>query len=230
MDVVESGRSMRVGPVTVAELDGIVRELRDVRRHSGIESALAVGALILQHFFENSEAVWRMRRRNKQHSIRRLAERPDCPLSKSALNNAVAVYVLCRELPSVQTFGHIGVSHLIAVLGLPSEEQLSWIERAEAERWSVRELIQRMRSARGNQRESRARSSEGTEALLNRLDRELDGLTAAVVGCASDDLSASHYRVLRRLARRLQEVRAMLLKMLRDSGAAASGKSTPALL
>jgi hypothetical protein len=89
------------------------------------------------------------------NSIRRLAERPECPFCKSALSEAVAVYIASLELPCVRTSGHIGPSHVAAVLGVPADQRNGLLERAEKERLSVRRLreqITSLRRARGERR------------------------------------------------------------------------------
>jgi hypothetical protein len=133
----------------------VVAALKEIDRRTGIERTLAIGELILNQFFGGDPAAWRDRRRNKNNSIRRLAEREDCPLCKSALNEAVGVYVAVVGLPSVRTSGHITASHVASVLSLPMPERQQMLERAEQERWSVRELRQKVilqRRAEGERR------------------------------------------------------------------------------
>jgi hypothetical protein len=136
-------------------LNDVVAELKEIDRRTGIERTLAIGELILNQFFGGDPAVWRDRRRNKNNSIRRLAEREDCPFCRSALNEAVGVYVAVVGLPCVRTFGHISASHVASVLRLPLPERQPVLERAENERWSVRELRQKvilLRRAEGERR------------------------------------------------------------------------------
>lgn len=115
-------------------------QLAQLVRITGLRRTMAVGELILNQFFGGQADAWRVRRRNKSNSVRRLAERPGCPLSRSALNQAVGVHVTVRALPCVQTFGHIGASHVVAVLPLSPLDQERWLRRAETDRWSVRSL------------------------------------------------------------------------------------------
>src|SRR6185369_13472063 len=81
-----------------AALELVAKELQAIERKAGIERILAIGELILLRFFGGDASIWRDRRRNKNNSIRRLAQRPDCPYCKSALTEAVAVYVAVRDL------------------------------------------------------------------------------------------------------------------------------------
>src|SRR4051812_9325298 len=76
-----------------AVLDQVIIELQEIERRTGIERTIAIGELILNLFFRGNPADWRDRRRNKNNSVRRLADRVDCPFSKSALHEAVGVYV-----------------------------------------------------------------------------------------------------------------------------------------
>jgi hypothetical protein len=143
--------------IDAARLDTIVATLREIERRSGIERTLAVGELVLTQFFAGDPLLFRDRRRNKNCSIRRLAARTDCPFSKSALNEAVAVCIAARELACVRTFGHIGASHVASVLSLPSEQQREMLEAAEFERLSVRELRRRVVGVRRASGERRGR-------------------------------------------------------------------------
>jgi hypothetical protein len=150
-------------------LDRVVGELRELERRGGIERTLAIGELILMCFFGGNAATWRDRRRNKNNSIRRLASRAECPFSKSALNEAVAVYVASLTLPCVRTFGHIGASHVTAVLGLPERERERMLERADRERMSVRELRRAVVGTRRAEGERRGRP--GRDAWARALGR-----------------------------------------------------------
>ncbi|MGC4070216.1 MAG: hypothetical protein QM784_37260 [Polyangiaceae bacterium] len=140
-------------------LDDVVRELQEIERHTGIEKTLAIGELVLRRFFGGDPKLWRDRRRNKNNSIRRLADCEDCPFRKSALNDAVAIYVVSEHLPCVRSFGHIGAAHVATVLGLRTEEQERILLMAKEHRWSVRELKQRVVALRRSEGEKRGRPS-----------------------------------------------------------------------
>jgi hypothetical protein len=145
-------------------LDGVVAQLKEIERRTGIERTLAIGELVLTQFFGGNPAAWRDRRRNKNNSIRRLAERNDCPFCRSALNEAVGVYVAVLALPCVRTYGHVCASHVAAVLGLPVAERDPMLALAEREHWSVRELRQRVVDHRRSGGERRGRPPVGSEA------------------------------------------------------------------
>ena len=117
----------RVAPriENASAVDGVIAELREIDRRTGVDRVLAIGELILNRFFGGDPRTWRDRRRNKNNSIRRLASRADCPFCRSALNEAVGVYVAVVALPCVRTFGHISASHVASVLGLPPSERAS---------------------------------------------------------------------------------------------------------
>jgi hypothetical protein len=86
--------------LTDLELARIARELREISSGSSWSRTLAIGELVLKHFFRGNVEEWQTHRRQKEASIRRLAQRPDCPLGKSALSEAVAIHVAHTELPS----------------------------------------------------------------------------------------------------------------------------------
>ena len=126
-------------------------------RRTGLERTLAIGALVLETFFGGGSSIWRDRRRNKNSSIRRLPSPRDCPFRKSALNDAVGVYVAVRAMPCVRTFGHITSSHVTAVLRLPADDRESMLREAEHQRWSVRKLREQVTSVRCAEGETRGR-------------------------------------------------------------------------
>lgn len=123
-----------------ALLNEVADKLRSIERTTALARTLAIGELILNRFFGGDPNVWRERRRNKNNSIRRLAERPDCPYGKSMLNEAVGIFVSVRNLPCVFSLDHISASHVGAVLRLPDPERERMLRRADEERWSVRQL------------------------------------------------------------------------------------------
>src|SRR5690606_1178627 len=96
-------------------IEHVVAELRRIDRVTGMERTEAIGRLVLNRFFGGSAEAWRARR-NKNTSVRRLAEHPDCPLSRSAIGQAVGIHLTLERLPLVRTFGHIGASHVGALL------------------------------------------------------------------------------------------------------------------
>jgi len=164
----EAGRTRTTNaaprPAGPTVLDHVVARLRDIERRTGLERTLAIGELVLNEFFGGNPQTWRDRRRNKNNSIRRLADRVDCPFCKSALNEAVGVYVAVRGLPCVRTFGHISASHVASVLRLSWDERERMLQQAERERWSVRELRDNVISRRGAMGERRGRPPCDTEA------------------------------------------------------------------
>jgi hypothetical protein len=162
-------------------LERVVGKLREIERRNGIERTLAVGKLILEEFFAGDASLWRDRRRGKNNSVRRLAERPDCPFSRSSLNEALAVYVASLHLPCVRTFGHIGTGHVASVLTLPLSEQEAMLEGAEREHLSVRELRERVVSARRTAGERRGRPAlQALERAISAIESDVRRLTAAI--------------------------------------------------
>jgi hypothetical protein len=175
-----------------AVLDATVSQLRQLERRSGLERMIGIGRLILEQFFDGSAAAWRERRKNKNNSVRRLAQHPSCPLSHSSLNQALGVYVTVRALPSVQTFKHVGACHIIAVLHLTEAAQLLWLERAEEEQWSVRQLKAAVLASRRleGERRGRPKTSVG-RARVAKLKRSAVTLERDLSALADVQLSPS---------------------------------------
>ena len=141
-------------------MDQVILRLKEIERRTGLERTLAIGELVLTQFFDGNAAAWRARSRNKDSSIRRLANHTGCPFGKSALHEAIGVYVAVRELPSVRTSGHITASHIASVLRLASSQRQGILEQAERERWGVRQLRQAVVKLRRAEGERRGRPAE----------------------------------------------------------------------
>jgi hypothetical protein len=121
--------------LTDLELARIARELREISSGSSWSRTLAIGELVLKHFFRGNVEEWQTHRRQKEASIRRLAQRPDCPLGKSALSEAVAIHVAHTELPSF--VDELSPSHVGLALRLPAVQRLEILKKAHAASWSV---------------------------------------------------------------------------------------------
>jgi hypothetical protein len=201
----------KVTALDSAALDGVLAELRGIAQLTGLDRTLAIGELILTRFYDGSVPAWRERKRNKSNSIRRLAARADCPFSKSALNDAVAIFVMVEHLPSVRTLRHVGASHLASVLVLSAAQADATLAQAEAERWSVRRLKQHVAKLQElSQPESRAAREAAPSAsavLRHRFEqlalaveaageaRQTDAALAATTDWLAEELSDLAVRV-----------------------------------
>jgi hypothetical protein len=150
-----------------AALAQVAAELRIIDYRSGWSRTLAIGELILRRFFNNDIHEWRTHRRDKDASIRRLAKRNDCPLGRSALSEAVAVYVASSELVPASLRDQLSPSHLAATLKVDRAQRVELLERAIAARWTVRELRAHVAETRktDGERRGRPRSSPPSTAL-----------------------------------------------------------------
>ncbi len=147
----------------------IAAQIRTIDRQSGWTHTLAIGELILQRFFNGSIKEWRTHRRDKEASLRRLALRSDCPVGRSALSEAVAVYVACREIPGGKIREELSPSHLAVALKVHPRRRIELLEQAIARRWSVRELrlhVSMLRKDAGERR-GRPRSLPAETALTH---------------------------------------------------------------
>jgi hypothetical protein len=194
------GTDSRAEPTDV-ELARIAKELREISSGSSWSRTLAIGELVLKHFFRGKVDEWQTRRRQKDASIRRLAQRPDCPLGKSALSEAVAIRVARSELPAF--VDELTPSHVGLALRLPPVQRVEILKKAHAASWSVRAmrsevlaLKRRAGERRGRPRFSAARaavaravrSAEALRSVVELLDGArdvsedtLDSLAAALV-------------------------------------------------
>lgn len=146
--------------VSSEEIDIVVAQLKRITRCAHLEFALRVGAVIVHHFYGGDAAAWRSRG-PKNASFRRLAERPDLPLSPGALYRCVALFELCERLKAPSRWEHLGASHLRTVLGLTPKDQERILVAANANRWTVKalqEVILREKAVRVTQGGRRADS------------------------------------------------------------------------
>ena len=159
---------------------------------------------LVHRFFGGSIDAWRERRKNKNNSVRRLAQHPLCPLSRSGLNQAIGIFLAIESLAFDQTFGHIGPSHIAGVLHLSADAQKQWLERARDERWSVRELKEHVTSDRRAAGERRGRPRNGERAkAVTALRKAVRLLEVAIDAVEKADLRRRDRGELETLVQRL---------------------------
>ncbi len=186
------------------ELDAVVEELREIERKNSLDRTVAIGRLVLHRFFDGSLEAWRERRKNKNNSVRRLAQHPLCPLSRSGLSQAIGIFLAVESLNLDQTFGHIGPSHIAAVLHLSPEVQKHWLERARDERLSVRELKENVTNDRRATGERRGRPRSGERAkAVTALRKVVRLLEQAIDAVETADLDRRDRGELQTLVQRL---------------------------
>lgn len=201
------------------ELDSVVSELRELERKNSLERTVAIGRLILRRFFGGSVAAWRERRRNKNNSVRRLAQHPLCPLSRSGLNQAIGIFVAFEALALDQTFGHIGPSHISAVLHLRPDAQLHWLERAQHEAWGVRELKDQVTRQRRETGERRGRPRTAEKAIgVVALRKVVRLLEQAVSALENSEPAGRDRGELEALAKRVGAAELRLARFIRRPG------------
>ena len=158
--------------VSDQQIDLIVSQLRRVCRQATMEYALNVGRIIIHNFYDGDITGWRGRGA-KRASFRRLACRPDLPMSAVLLYRCVATYELCERVDALSRWSNINVSHIRAVLNLPDEKQVELLSLANAERWSVRRLEERAGAVRSAGRSQHRRSTNHLLRALKALSRAL---------------------------------------------------------
>jgi hypothetical protein len=198
------------------DIEEVVTKLREIERTTGLERAVAIGKIVLERFFGGSAEAWRARRRNKNNSVRKLADHPDCPLSRSALGQAIGTYVVVQQLPCVSTFGHITASHVAALLHLPLDAQREWLETAEQRGWSVRQLQERVTTQRrvSGERRGRPRAPAARKAMSS-VRSALRALERAVGRLSELELRQSERGELENVGARLAAVGARLPPLAR---------------
>ncbi|MGC4067362.1 MAG: hypothetical protein QM784_22505 [Polyangiaceae bacterium] len=163
-----------------SDLEQVVRELRVIHQRSGISAVAEVGKLVLDRFFGGSISAWQSGHRNKERSLRRLARCEGCPYSKSALHQAIRIHLVRLANPTVQTYEHIGPSHIVVTLALDESRRATLLRIAEEKRWSVRRLRQEVERWEAERFEAE-RSEAGPGAAAARRGRPRGARTERVV-------------------------------------------------
>ena len=140
--------------VAVVEPDSVIDYARVERAASWIHKKLIetvdrgsreIGEYVLKEFFKGDPEFASSRDPYKNASFRDLADKcgtPEIPVSKSWLNNAVAVAIMIQQLPQGATaYKQLPLSQQIALLPLRDPTKVERIAKeAAANVWSVRRL------------------------------------------------------------------------------------------
>ena len=128
-------------------LTNVVRGINELSREATLRLAVDIGNLIVTEFYDGDMEQFRSRRQ-KDVSLRKLADHPELAMSRSSLHQAVAVFDLVERMGGVHACGHLGVSHVRAVLPLPEKEQRRLLRQAESYAWTVRKIEDKARLAK----------------------------------------------------------------------------------
>jgi hypothetical protein len=165
---------------TNSQLDEINSKLREYKRGADLEMYAKGGRLILERFFGGSVNLWESPSPRKQHSIRRLAQRPGAPHGKDALTRRVGVYIALQRHDFVYECEGISATHVVEVLRLPAETQARMLREAAALGLSALELRRRVVADRRENGERRgAPTKDRAKKVATRLARIVQLLTEA---------------------------------------------------
>jgi len=122
------------------ELTILNGRLSEIVRESGWTRTIAIGDLLVERVFCGApDALGAPREACKHPSIRKLAQREDCPLRKTALAQAIGVYSVIQKEPELRELG-VTPAHVALVVSFPSDKRREILARAASEKWSVRTL------------------------------------------------------------------------------------------
>jgi hypothetical protein len=200
-------------------VERVVLRLNDICRRTTFAFSLAVGRLIIDEFYGGCLDRWRSRDPRKDISLRKLVRHPNVPMSAVALYRCIAIYELTERL-GIKTWRHVCTSHLRLVLPCPLDEQARLLRAAEASRWSVSELNQRVALVMATHPRSRSKGGRKRITELMRTLHTIERCTAALdtalngnvddvqmsVDSARDAVTAlqQHIRSCKKLERRLR--------------------------
>ena len=130
-----------------ADVGKVAVRIAELDRQLGWDRTLAIGDIVIRSFFGGNVEAWH-NRRDSQRSLRRLAEHPNCPLKKSALADAVGVYVAAVADPELPKATGLAPSHVACVLKLEHAARRHLLRQVQEQGLSVRELAERVRAIR----------------------------------------------------------------------------------
>lgn len=125
--------------VTDDVIDEVAAAIRDMQHERGLKLAYDIGKLVVDRFY-GGDIEELHRRGAKDASLRKLAEHPALDRSRSWLHQSIGIYALVERRGGVHTCGHLGSSHVRAVLALPHKDQDKLLEKAQEQGWTVKEL------------------------------------------------------------------------------------------
>lgn len=126
---------------------GAVQDINAMFTRKGLETAVAIGEYVLEHFFGGDPE--RFRERGRSHlSFRALANRDDLMVSHTFLWRSVALVDQLRQLPQDVAY-QLSVSHHHALFPLKDREEKVRLATAAADQgWTKRELEAEVKEAR----------------------------------------------------------------------------------
>lgn len=164
------------GSLGESALAQVAEQLRCIERGAGWSRTLAIGGLMVTALFNGELKQWQNGAKAGRRSLRELAARPDCPLRKSALNQALAVYAFCRENPQIQGLERIAPGHVAAVLKCGPTERLQLLQRAQDESLGVKALTLMASALRDAARSTPARDAARVLSSLRGIEKSLNQL------------------------------------------------------
>lgn len=204
--------------VDAALVDQVVGDLNQIYRVKGMETARAVGELLLARFFDGDPA--RFHERGKDHvSFRQLAERDDLSFSHAFLWNACAVVEQLRLLPE-DLASALPLSHhklLLTVKDPAEKERLA--REAVAQGLSKRALEEAVKETRPEVPPESRPGRKPLPAVVKGLTR----LKAAVALAGSEELGALDADRAREVLAEL-DVQVAALGRIREALKAAAGE------
>jgi hypothetical protein len=140
--------------------------LNEIVRESGWARTIAIGDLLVERVFHGFKDALSAPRDACEHpSIRKLAQRPDCPLRKTALAQAIGVYSVVEKEPGLRQLAGITPAHVALVVSFPSDQRREMLARVEAEKWSVRMLARATKEMTSTHAVKTTRRASSRQAL-----------------------------------------------------------------
>jgi hypothetical protein len=193
------------------QLERVAEEIRGIERKTELAKTLAVGRVIAERLFEGSLDAWRERKKFRNNAVERLVRTGNCPLSRTAIVNALGVYAVASTVPRVLSLQNIESAHISAVLALAPVEQERWLTEADARRWTVQQLRDAVRDERRRAGERRGRPRSTAERrALSATRSSLELIEASIGALTSAQLAALEPAAVEELNTRIAAVRSQL--------------------
>jgi hypothetical protein len=171
------------GVVTDDQIGVVALKVEEIDRGHGWARAIALGQLVLNELFGGSAADW-MSRKPRDNSLRRLANHPKCPLRKSALAEALGVYIATIDDPTLKDNHQLTPSHVARVLQFEPSTRKRLLKEAEDNRLSVRAFGERVKQVRDGANARFARPASSSRKFVNRFEEGLSMIRGARLALA----------------------------------------------
>jgi hypothetical protein len=160
------------GDLTDEEIDDIVEDIRQDYYKVGVAVFCRIGELLFVKVFGNQWENLQSKNPMKESSFRKIAEHPQCPLSKHQLFSAIHIYRICTEVLPPELSGKLSSTHLIALCKAKDpKDTVRFAEKAIEGNLSSRQIKLLIKTGTAEESQSGEEKPFTTAMFLKRMER-----------------------------------------------------------